>query len=222
MSDDVQLDDLLRVVDEPLPLRGQREQSLLTELLDGLEQGRFDTIADESDGDVVPLRAGATRPAKRPSTGVWLFRAAAILTVVVGVAWLVGSDRDTGTARDPEVDIVAPTATPTPRFDDIPAACSAYASAAPDREAISGAAAVTVAEADDMAEAFALLADDLGRRDDVDADILREVRLLEGVLVQLRSEVDAGETGLSSYVVFDDGLQSLIENDPRFELCWPR
>ncbi|MEM7340080.1 MAG: hypothetical protein AAF467_15600 [Actinomycetota bacterium] len=214
MTEPDDVDDVLRLVDEPLPLRGDREDALLGELLGSLQREPGPAA------EIIELHQHPGPARRRVAVAAWVARAA-VIVVLAGAVWLAQTGGDGGVANQPDVVTSTPTSMPTPRFATISEACTAFVDAAPDREPIEEAVGVTQQEADQLFEAFDALVDEMTRRPDVDAELTQDLRARRGVLVQLRAEVADGESGWPSFEEFDRSLRLLSEADQRFAGCWP-
>lgn len=240
MSDDRELDELLGVVNEPLEMRNEREDTLLAELLQEIARDTGAVPAGQPEGDHVPpptdpaheviaLTPVEGSPVRRPShqrsASRWAFmvgRAAVIALLVGGLVFLLArSGSETNLADQPEeVRISEPTPIPSPRYATVEQACQAFADEAPDRLDLLRA---TGLESDDTAallEAFDTLIDELSRRSDLAEDTMVGLRLIRGRFAQANAEALAGQPGLGSFSAGEESLGLLQSEDSRFETCW--
>lgn len=232
MTDDRELDELLRLVDDPLPLRGDREEDLLDQLLDDLGKGPLPGPAEtgrlgESVAEIVPidlLEARSSSPKGRIPVVITLAVAAALI-VIVGLALLVRDDNaavDITDIPDPSTPEVTTTTEPLPVLS-VEEACIAFAAEAPDRldlrERISNRRSGTVTDLDLLLDAFDRLLAELERRDDVE-EALTSVRRARGGVALARANIADGVAGDLAFGSADDALRLLQLDDARFADCW--
>ena len=239
MTYDNELEELLRLTHEPLPLRGDREDSLLDELLDDLEKGTLGSrpeptvlqphIPERDGGDapVVPIDFAPPADAspQRSRLALAAVSIAAAVALFVVAAFLLEDEPDTTETTDSPVattTIVTTTTTPAPLLT-VEEACANFAAVAPDR--ISLRTAVTnrsgdPADLDIVISGLETVIVELGRRGDIDERTLTDLRLARGSFIQVRADVTAGLSGDQAFGAGEDRLRLLQADDPRFGDCW--
>jgi len=213
-------DDLREAVSEPLPMRGDREERLLTTLLDDLAQGPFDGPDEEAGDDtatpgpdVFVTLERRIKPQRRRLLAVWQGAAAAVV-LVIGLVVVANFTSDVGPTSD--VDRATET---------ILLACASFAESSPSVASINAelqldppvvTGLVDYREGFDAVEArvIGLAATELpvATRD--------ELSLIGGLLVQ--AELAAAQSGpapAETLAMALDRLDLLVERDERFSEC---
>lgn len=240
MRDDEEINELLGLIEDPLPLRGDKEDSLLGELLDDLDKGPMSSpdpllvpsahrgamaAAGGDDDVVVSLTDRPGAPDERSRTLQIAVAALSIAAAAALVMFALFAESNGGTpldiADDPSVTTTVASTTPAPVLS-VEEACTAFAEQVPDRLALRAEVedgSITVADLDLLLGGFDELIVELARRDDVD-DALTVVSLAQGNIRQLRSNVAAGLEPGGGFGAADDALRLLQLDAPGFESCW--
>lgn len=237
MSTDDELDELLGLTQEPLPMRGDREDTLLDELLIDLNKGQIgDPAASTVLGEPVetPSDVAITVPvdlstSQRPGTDRRMLAGA--LALAVAVALVVGfvvvnrSDSEpTDITDSPSLTTtIVTTTTEAPPVLSVEEACATFADSAPDRLSLRdhvSAGTVELVDLDALVNGLDLVLVELERRGDIDDSTISEIRSARGGFVLARANLAAGIDGGEPFNGADDRLRILQMNDPRFEACW--
>lgn len=230
------IDELLRLVDEPLPMRDDHEDKLLGQLLADLAKGPLDAhaqasvsvgdvVSHSSDDDalVISLADRSTTRRQRSSRLVAVGAALVAAALILFVLFLSpGNDSTLRVADDPSASTVITTTTGPVPVTSVEDACAAFASRAPDRLTLRAAiedGTADVPALDQLLIAFDELIEELERRDDVVVG-LEQVSLARGSAQQARANLAAGLDSASAFNRADDGLRLLQLDDVRFQECW--
>ena len=238
MTGDEELDELLQLTHQPLPLRGEREDTLLEELLGELEKGDLGAsreatvlrppVSDGVEGaaPVVPIEFEPSVSESGPGRRLALIAVsiAASVALFVGATLFLGDEPDpTETTDSPDVTTSIVTTTTPPPLLTIEEACATFAEAAPDRISLRTAVTNRSADSADLDVVISGLAQviaELERRGDIDESTLSDLRLARGSFIQARANLADGVSGNQAFGAGEDRLRLLQADDPRYAACW--
>lgn len=206
----------LDLVNQPLPMRGDREDQLLAKLLDELRAGPFNT--DSELGPIEfepPIELRPDRPRRWRRRGAWhLATAAAFAILAVTVASLIDS-QVTDTAQQAG----------DPAAEAIDSACLALATRAPTLQAISDQLAEDPPDTSGLdlyRTSFESLITAIGDLPvtDVPVQTRRQLLVIDGYLQQARLAAAQGGPSPSATLQSAQGeLVRIAEHDSRFRRC---